>query len=212
MIRITIKMILKLLLIADNVLYSVIGKLSVIYNGGIHPKHRLINYHKFFLDRINEGESVLDIGCGNGSLSFDLSKKAKLVTGIDISIKNINIANKRFNSSNIEYICGDAVEYKYKRKYDKLVLSNVLEHIEHRIEFLSAIKDYADIILVRVPSIEREWMSLFKRELGVRYKLDKTHYIEYTLCQFTKEIDDAGLKADEMYVNYGEIYSILSKK
>ena len=53
MIRCTIKMILKLLLIADNILYSIIGKLSVIYGKGIHPKHRLINYHRFFMDTIN---------------------------------------------------------------------------------------------------------------------------------------------------------------
>ena len=34
---------------------------------GVHPKHRLMGYHGYFRDRIKRGESVLDIGCGNGA-------------------------------------------------------------------------------------------------------------------------------------------------
>jgi len=37
-----------------------------------------MNYHKFFLDNINQGDVVLDIGCGNGALSFDIAKRAKI--------------------------------------------------------------------------------------------------------------------------------------
>ena len=67
------------------------------------------------------------------------------------------------------------------QKFDVIILSNVLEHIENRIEFLQKIKNLAPKILIRVPMINRDWITLYKKELGVEWRLDKTHYIEYTL-------------------------------
>ncbi|MCD6317896.1 methyltransferase [Candidatus Aerophobetes bacterium] len=43
----------------------------------MHPKHRLMNYHKFFIDNINEKDKILDVGCGNGFLTYELAAKAK---------------------------------------------------------------------------------------------------------------------------------------
>lgn len=44
----------------------------------------------FVLSRINEGDKVLDLGCGYGRIIPDLLEKAGLVFGIDISYENIN--------------------------------------------------------------------------------------------------------------------------
>ena len=40
----------------------VINERAMIFGNGIHPKHQLIKYHQFFIDRINQSESVLDKG------------------------------------------------------------------------------------------------------------------------------------------------------
>jgi len=37
--------------------------------------------------------------------------------------------------------------------------------------------------------INRDWITLYKKELGVEWRLDKTHYIEYTLESFEKELE-----------------------
>jgi len=68
-------------------------------------------------------------------------------------------------------------------------LSNILEHIENRVKFLNKIKNLAPKILIRVPMINRDWITLYKKELGVEWRLDKTHYIEYTLESFEKELE-----------------------
>lgn len=71
-------------------------KFAVKLENDIHPKHRLMNYHQFFIDNISSNEKVLDIGCGNGFLAYDIAKKAKKVLGIDISEENIKTANKNY--------------------------------------------------------------------------------------------------------------------
>ena len=44
----------------------IINERAVQYGNGVHPKHSLIGYHNFFIDRIINGEVVLDVGCGSG--------------------------------------------------------------------------------------------------------------------------------------------------
>ena len=73
---------------------------------------------------------VLDFGCGEGDLSNLISKKkAKMVYALDYSEKAISIAKKRFGSKkNINFQLADAT--KDKKKYDVIVMSGVLEHID----------------------------------------------------------------------------------
>ena len=85
-----------------NLSYKLSSQFSVKAENGLHPKHRLMNYHHFFVDNINERDKVLDIGCGNGALTLDLAKKAKTVVGIDLNEDNITIAGKRYYAPNIE--------------------------------------------------------------------------------------------------------------
>ena len=202
---------IKLLLRVYNYLYQRISYLSRKINAGIHPKHRIIDYHNYFLNQIKEGSKVLDVGCGIGSLSFDLAKKAKLVTAIDINGKLIKIAKERFQKENIEYIIGDAITYNFKNQYDYIILSNVLEHIKNRTEFLINIQKLADVILIRVPMINRSWIVLYQKELNIDYRLDASHYIEYTFNTFEKEMKSAGLKIISFTIQFGEIWAYVEK-
>jgi len=199
------KVLTKISLQLHNLLYKVISFLAIKTEGGVHPKHRLLNYHQFFLDNINSGDKVLDIGCGNGSLSFDLAKKASKVVGIDLNEKYLSLAKQKKLLSNIEYILGDATLYSFKEKFDAVVLSNVLEHIENRVEFLKKIKPLANKFLIRVPMLNRDWIVLYKKELGVDYRLDKTHFTEYTLEGLQEELGVANYKINNYLVEFGEI-------
>ena len=203
------KFLLKIALRLNNFLYRVISFLAIKSEGGLHPKHRLINYHQFFTSHITENDKVLDIGCGNGSLAYDLARKAKFVKGIDILEKNILKARKKYSLPNIEYVAGDAPKDLDEEKFDVIVLSNVLEHIENRLEFLKKIKNLAPKILIRVPMHNRDWMTLYKKELGVESRLDLTHYIEYTKETFEQEINGAGLKIADYSVQFGEILAVV---
>ncbi|MFC1967373.1 class I SAM-dependent methyltransferase [Chloroflexota bacterium] len=202
---------LRILLRLHNSLYVVISRLAIIAENGLHPKHRLMNYHAFFADNIAAGDSVLDIGCGNGFLTSDIAGKAGAVTAVDMSQANIDFARRNFNRDNIEYICGDATCLEMGRKFDVITLSNVLEHIENRIEFLRKTGELADRLLIRVPVVDRDWLTLYKRELGVEYRLDLTHRIEYTLEGFKEELAAAGLRIENASIRFGEIWAVVGR-
>ena len=97
-------LIIKLLLWIHSFSYRVVGFLSQkVEEERIHPKHRIMNYHKFFIDNIDENDLVLDIGCGNGALSYDIAKKAKKVVGIDLNEKNIDFTTILEHVENIPW-------------------------------------------------------------------------------------------------------------
>lgn len=204
--------IIKLLLRMHSFSYRVVGFLSQkVEESGIHPKHRLMNYHKFFVDNVDENAVVLDVGCGNGALTYDVAKKARRVVGVDLNEKNISFAKQRYARENIEYICGDALKDLPNEKFDIIIMSNVLEHIENRVEFLERLREKAAKFLIRVPTINRDWITLYKKELGLDYRLDKGHYVEYTFGSFEDELREAGLRIKEYSVQFGEIWAIVVK-
>jgi hypothetical protein len=66
----------------------------------------------------------------------------------------------------------------------------------------------AQRVLVRVPLFERDWRVPLKRELGVEFRLDPTHRIEYTHEEFDGEMAAAGLVVEERQVRWGEIWAV----
>jgi len=193
-----------------NFSYRIAGEFSQgLEPDGLHPKHRLLNYHQWFIEQIQPSWDVLDVGCGNGALTQDLSRHCRYVLGIDKSKEKIEEAKRRCSA---EFICADATGYVFERRFDAVVLSNVLEHIEDRVGFLKKLKCLTGIFLIRVPMLDRDWITLYKKELGLEYRLDPTHFIEYTLDIFKKELDEAGLILSTYRVCFGELYAVVKVK
>ena len=203
---------LRLLFRLDAVIYSLEGKKSVDYDGGIHTKHRHTRYHDFFVNNIQPDERIFDIGCGIGALAYDVAEKSKAhVTAIDLSPDNIEKACQRYSHPRVKYVVGDAMQRLPGGPFDGVILSNVLEHLKERPVFLGHIKKAVspNRFLIRVPLFERDWRVPLKRELGVEWKLDSTHETEYTLESFAKEMDGAGLRIDSQVVKWGEIWAVV---
>jgi len=106
------------------------------------------------------------------------------------------------------YVNDDPKNY-IRGKVSVIILSNVIEHIEDRVKFLKEIRKLAKKFLIRVPMIDRDWLTLYKKELGVEYRLDKTHFTEYTEQSFRDEVKEAGYKIVSLYIRFGEIYAVL---
>ena len=93
------------------------------------------------------GLSCLDVGCGGGILSEPLTRLGAIVTGIDASDKAIEVAKQHSLKSrlDINYKCTNTSELiKSKKenfisKFDIVIASEVIEHVNNRGKFLSDI-------------------------------------------------------------------------
>jgi|SRR3989339_43915 len=206
-----INFLLKFFVLVHNQAYRVITKLAVKRNHGLHPKHQILRYSQFFLDNINSSNQILDIGCGNGQVAYELAQKAQTVVGIDKNEKNIQYAKIHFRRANLQFIEGDALAYKFINQFDQVVLSNVLEHISDRIAFLQGLHSLTNVILLRVPMLDRDWLAVYKKELGLEYRLDRTHYIEYTIKSLTNELKLSGWHLDNYSIQFGELWGVLKE-
>ncbi|MGJ8564615.1 MAG: class I SAM-dependent methyltransferase [Alphaproteobacteria bacterium] len=72
--------------------------------------------------QINKNDSVLDIGCGAGALSFMVAETAQEVLGADISSPLIELAVKRTGElGNVRFVLADAAELYLERKINLIV-------------------------------------------------------------------------------------------
>lgn len=83
---------------------------------------------------VNPGESVLDIGCGEGVLSCLLAQIGVHVTGVDISEPNIAAAQALARRLGVEdrttFLLGDAENVPFPdNSFDTVISCHVLEHL-----------------------------------------------------------------------------------
>ena len=100
--------------------------------------------------RINSG-TVLDIGCGTGSLCIELGKRGFNTTGIDSSPKAIEIANNKSESFLSNFKVGDIFKKPLNKKFDLVVDTGCFHH-NFNIDFVDVVaqhlssKDYGIVL------------------------------------------------------------------
>ena len=189
----------------------VVNERAMAYGDGVHPKHRLMHYHDFFVGRIPAGARVLDIGCGNGLVARSIAMRVKqsTVVGVELDEKHYRLACVGQVLQNLNFVMADARKDLPQGQWDVIVLSNILEHIEDRVGFLRDILRQARPagVLIRVPLFERDWQLPLRKELGVGYFSDPEHFIEHRLDEMRFELSEAGLEIAELQTLWGEIWA-----
>jgi SAM-dependent methyltransferase len=203
---------LRALLALQDELFRRVDLLAIDLDGGVHAKHRIMRYHDFFVDRVRDGESILDVGCGKAELAHDLAERAHAnVTGIDVNRDALAFARSRFASHRLELVEADALTWEPRgRSFDVVILSNVLEHIDDRVGLLRRLAEVAQPsrFLIRVPVLERDWSVGLRRDLGLFHFSDPTHAVEYDRDRLVAELEDAGLEATEIEQRWGELWAV----
>jgi len=198
------------LLVTYDDVYRELDLAAIAYERGVHPKHRLTRYHDFFVDRVQPGESVLDIGSGKGELAHDLVARASArVVGVDHDPSHLAFARSHYAHADLEFRAGNVLETLPSGHFDVVVMSNVLEHLGPRVEFLRQVSSSATprTILIRVPLYERDWTVPLKAEVGLPSYWDPDHETEYDEESLRAELDQAGLATSELLVRWGEIWA-----
>lgn len=154
---------------------------------------------------------VLDVGCGVGSLSFYLASKRAEVMGVDISRRAIDIARQakkqngldkqvEFHQGKIEKITG---------KFDIVVCSEVIEHIEDDKRFLSELKKRLKkngLLVLTTPSKEN---CLFKSGYYQKFDQQVGHLRRYTKKSLTALFEKEKLNVIQLIEVEGPLRNIL---
>lgn len=84
------------------------------------------------------GLKILEVGCGLGYLTYALRSENYDLQGLDISEEAINNAKQKFGNY---FICEDLFKYAEinNKTFNVVILTEVIEHLEHPIEFLETI-------------------------------------------------------------------------
>lgn len=80
------------------------------------------------------GQTVLDIGCGGGILSDSMARKGAQVTGIDLSVKALRVAQLHAleaNTPNVHYreVSAEALALEQPGSFDVVTCMEMLEHV-----------------------------------------------------------------------------------
>mgnify|MGYP001172256837 FL=1 len=173
--------------------------------------------------------NILDIGCGGGLISVPMKRLGANVVGIDASLKNIKVAKiySKKNNLQIKYICSSPEKLKIKKKFDVLLMLEIVEHvndinlfIKQSSKFLKknglmfvatlnkTLKSYvfaiigAEYILNWLPIGTHDWEKFMKpNELINIAKNSKLNLIDLNGIKFNPLIDKWSLSNDKS-VNY----------
>jgi 2-polyprenyl-3-methyl-5-hydroxy-6-metoxy-1,4-benzoquinol methylase len=157
--------------------------------------------HRMCLDLINEGETVLDVGCATGYLSFELKEKGCKVIGLEIDPEMAEEA--RLYCDKVIVGNAEVIELPYKEYFDVILYADVLEHLRNPLEVLIRFKSYLKqngYIVVSIPNVAN-WFVRLSLLFGKFYYnskgcaiLDSGHLRFFTLRTIREMLDQAGFK------------------
>jgi SAM-dependent methyltransferase len=156
------------------------------------------NLIKGLIPKTNTKIYLLDIGCGDGFMASKLMGNHPFVkyTGIDTALSTDYVQKKREEGVNITNSWDDL----FLKKYDLIIMLDVLEHVEDDIDFLKWIKKNLmgeqSYILITVP---------FHQALYSSHDIFLGHYRRYSYLAFERLSIKAGLKIEQK----GQFFSIL---
>lgn len=154
---------------------------------------------------VEEGSSVLDLGCGNGALTNRLSQRGIRAIGLDASKELLHLA--RHTYPDIPFIQADATDFTLEERVDAVFSNAVLHWIdeEKQPQLLqcvhAALKDKGQFVFELGGAgnnrrIHRALDAAF-REKGRVYKMP---FYFPTIGQYAALLEQAGFKVTDMHL------------
>jgi 2-polyprenyl-3-methyl-5-hydroxy-6-metoxy-1,4-benzoquinol methylase len=142
------------------------------------------------------GREVLEVGAGRGDLTEGFAQ-GRVVTATDLSPAFLEALQARFaGNPNVRVGTLDLEEFVPGDRYDAVVMINVLEHIEHDIAALEALRGAlrpGGHLVIWVPAFQALYSDMDRR-IG--------HYRRYTRASLEARLVAAGYTiAESRYVN-----------
>lgn len=152
---------------------------------------------------------IVDLGCGAGYYSLPLLKLGYNLTCVDLSKKNLNIFREKLKKARekklkVEIINSSIEKYSPSKKFDVVLCSEVLEHVNNSEEIIkkiySLLKDDGVFILC-IPNgfgtyeVFFDWPLILLRKLfNIKNDPGRYHRNFFTLRRIKEILSDNGFK------------------
>lgn len=162
------------------------------------------------------GESLLDMPCGDGSLTAMLAPAFKRVVGIDASSKHLELARRALPGAHFyEALIED---FETDERFDTVTMLNILEHVQDPVLVLrkaAGLLAAGGVLIVHVPNAEavNRRLAVLMGTLTSCEELSPFdiqvvgHRRSYTLQTLLADVKEAGLRVER---TGGVLYKSLS--
>lgn len=141
-----------------------------------------------FVKKYCADKDVLDVACGTGYGSNEISKVAKSVVGVDLSENAIQYARTHYNSDNLRYVVDDVTNLQNigENKFDVVLSFETIEHLdkEERVSYFKNLHNLLKtngVLIISTPN--KKITSPFSEK-----PLNKFHTLEFTKESLVKEV------------------------
>lgn len=175
-----------------------------ILDKDLHPMKK--GLYDFVQDKISQADTILDLGCGYGEISCKLSERCKSVIGIDQDSAKIQYAKENCKNENVTFYCGDALEFlkSNKQKYDVMICSHILEHLDDPESLLQNYKKYFSFIYIEVPDFESTYLNKVRELLNIYLNYsDEDHIYEFDRNEMAQMITNQDMSIVDSEFRFG---------
>jgi 2-polyprenyl-3-methyl-5-hydroxy-6-metoxy-1,4-benzoquinol methylase len=148
--------------------------------------------------------SVLDVGGGQGwqlNIVRDIDPRVKFTQVVDFDPGAQDLARENGH----EYFCGRIEDFETDRKFDLVLLLNLIEHVEDPLAILKKIRSILSpkgVVLVKTPNHEALDARVFRHKNWGGFHSPR-HWVIFTKESFQKIASTAGLKIREFSYTQG---------
>ena len=138
-----------------------------------------------------KGRRVLDVGCGDGTYTFELFDRAepKIMTGVDAAEKAIELATQKKGARNVEFITCSADKLPFAAdSYDTAHLRGLLHHLDNPLEVLREALRVAPEIIIIEPNGYNPVLKLIEKFSKYHIKHQEKSYAPSTLQDWIKSL------------------------
>lgn len=160
------------------------------------------NYVSSFTDK-----TILDVGCGAGTVSLYLASQGANILGVDTSRKAIHNCKESAKvlglERNTQFICNTIERIKIKHKFDAVICSEIIEHIPRDEAFLKKIHKLLKnrgLLILSTPSINA---PLYRIGLAKNFDKRVGHLRRYSKQRISDLVKKSGFTIEEVKLTEG---------
>jgi len=167
----------------------------------------------FVLEAVDEGDTVIDIGCGRGMISEAVAPRAGRVVAVDhdaTAVQQTAGACARYD--NVDVVQGDALAVMRERgPFDVALLLHALEHLDDPAGALRDIGEHARRVVIEVPDFNADPLNAVRLRIGAPFYTDDDHVSEFTAESLHETLVAAGWDEANVRASSGMLLAVADR-